>query len=117
MFEIKVIKTPIQLSKIQESAKQGFGYLTKAVVDIEQEIMAIGGEFHADEETILIDNHNSSRVNTWGINFRFDKPEKEMIEFDSLINIKPNQNNISMGIDSKELRDKIIQVVNKLTVK
>lgn len=37
----------------------------KAVVDIEQEIMAIGGEFHADEEVQLIEGADSKREYTW----------------------------------------------------
>jgi hypothetical protein len=35
-------------------AKQQFGDVVKAVVDVEQGMMAIGGELHLDEEVMLL---------------------------------------------------------------
>ena len=37
-------------------ARAEFGDVVKAVVDVEQRIMAIGGELHADEEALLLEN-------------------------------------------------------------
>lgn len=34
-------------------ASQSYNDLVKAVVDIEREVMAIGGELHSDEEGLL----------------------------------------------------------------
>jgi hypothetical protein len=54
-MEIKIIKKSMNRQELQDIADKQFGYLVKAVVDIEQEIMAIGGEFHADEEVLLME--------------------------------------------------------------
>jgi len=43
---IKIIKDKISKAELAEIAKNQFGDLVKAVVDIEKEIIAIGGELH-----------------------------------------------------------------------
>ncbi|MEI7616244.1 MAG: DUF5674 family protein, partial [Actinomycetota bacterium] len=62
--------------------------MVKFVVDVEKEIMAIGGDLHADEEAILIEN-GSGQKNLWGINYYLDKDAENTIEFDSMINLRP----------------------------
>ena len=88
----------------------------KAVVDVEQGIMAIGGELHADEEVLLTEEEGSLRQNTWGINLYPQKPEGEWIEFDSMINLKPSLGNRSRGVNDTATRERIIAVVKKLIV-
>lgn len=95
-------------------AREEFGNVVKAVVDIEKEIMTVGGELHADEETLLMEKEGSNRENTWGINLRLDKTGKEFIEFDSMINIKPAFGNRSREVEDGKVREKIIQIVEKL---
>ena len=65
---IKIVKTPIKKSEVVEIANDEFGDIVKAVVDIEQGIMAIGGELHSDEEVALTEQAGSKREDTWGIN-------------------------------------------------
>ncbi len=50
--------------------------------------MTIGGDLHADEETVLIEQ-GSQPKNLWGINFYPQEPRDRWIEFDSIINIHP----------------------------
>jgi Protein of unknown function (DUF5674) len=45
-------------------AKQQFGDMVKAVVDVKQGIMAIGGELHSDEEAMLPDQGLHKNI-TW----------------------------------------------------
>ncbi len=90
-----------------------FGNLVKAAVDIEKEIMAIDGELHADEETLLIEN-GSKRENIWGVNLYPDLEEGKWIEFDSMINLKPGFGNRTRGVENQETGEKIIRIVNKL---
>lgn len=97
-------------------AKGQFGDLVKAVVDIERGIMAVGGEMHADEETILMEQESSKREYTWGINLYPEKNKEEWIEFDSIINIKPSYGNRSREVDNLEIRTKIKNIVNKLII-
>jgi len=64
---MRIIKSPITKSELMAIAQERFGDMVKAVVDIEQGIMAIGGELHADEEALLIEQ-GSKQENLWGIN-------------------------------------------------
>lgn len=116
MPKIQIVKEPIKKSEIMEIASKGFGEVVKAVVDIEQEIMAIGGELHSDEEVVLTEKEGSKRENTWGINIYPGKSEEEWIEFDSMINLKPHFGNKSRDVESVEVRDKIMKIIKKLIV-
>lgn len=116
-MSIKIITQPIKLDELKEIAKEEFGNVIKAVVDVKQEIMAVGGELHSDEEVMLMENENSKRENTWGINIRLDESEDEFVEFNSMINIKPSFGNNSRGVDSPETREKIKAIVKKLVTR
>ena len=113
-MEIKIVKDSIGRKELIDIAKEQFGDLVKAVVDIEQEIMAIGGELHADGEVALIEQEASKREHTWGINLYPGKSDEDWIEFDSLINLKPSYGNRSRGVDNPEIEKKIRNIVEKL---
>ena len=85
--------------------------LIKAVVDINRWIIAAGGELHADEEQVLLDL-GSEQKDLWGINLYFDKDD--WIEYDSMINIRPKDNNYSRFVESENNREKIKEIVYKL---
>ena len=112
-MDIEIINKPIDKKYLAEVAEKRFGDMVKAVVDIEKEIMAISGELHADEERVLLER-GSKQENLWGINLYPDKAGDNFIEFDSMINIRPRQNNRSRGVDGEDVRNKILAVVNKL---
>lgn len=113
-MEIKIIRDSISKDELRQMAQEGFGSLVKAVVDAEKGVMAVGGEFHADEEAVLVEKEDSSREHTWGINLYPDKEGDEMIEFDSMVNIKPALGNRSRGVEDRETQNKIKEIVNKL---
>lgn len=110
---MEIVKEKIAITKLKEMAERMFGNLVKAVVDVEKEIMAIDGELHADEQALLLEN-DSKQENLWGINIYPDKTEEDFIEFDSVINIRPSQQNRSRGVDNPETRKKVLAIVNKL---
>ena len=110
-----VITEPITLLRLKEVAQERYGDLVKAVVDIKLGIMVIGGEMHADEEAILLER-GSLQDNLWGINLYLDKPRAEMIEYDSMINIRPRQNNRSRGVEEPQIRGDITKIVQKLII-
>lgn len=110
---ISVIEEPIHKSELAELAKERFGDLVKAVVDIEKGIMVVGGELHSDEEAILIESGSRQR-NLWGINIYPDKSGDEWIEFDSMINLRPSQGNRSRDVDDPEARKKIKEIISRL---
>lgn len=114
-MEIKVVQDKITLSGLEEFAKAKFGDMVKAVVDLEKGIMAIGGELHADEEAVLLEQ-GSKQKNLWGINIYPALKGEEFIEFDSMINVRPSQGNRSRSVEDKNIQEKIKQIVNNLVV-
>ena len=111
-----IVKDKISLNDLSRIAKEVFGNLVKAVVDIEKEIMVINGELHSDEEALLLEN-DSKQENLWGINLYPGIKDDSWIEFDSIINIRPSQNNSSRGIENPEICKRIVKIVNKLVVR
>ena len=70
-------------------AHKDFGeYMVKLVADLEREVLAYDAEWHADLEAELLAD-NSMQKNLWGFNYY---PDKDLLEFNSLINIRPNEN-------------------------
>ena len=113
-MSIIIVKDLIKREELKHIAKEQFGDLVKAVVDIEQGIMAIGGELHSDEEVMLMEQENSNREHTWGINLYPEKTGNDWIEFDSVINLKPSFGNRSRGVDNPAIQEKIRKIVEKL---
>lgn len=112
---IQVIKSPIKRIDLQTIAEQMFSDMVKAVVDIENKIMAIGGELHSDEERLLLQEGGAQR-NLWGINLFPQLEGEAMIEFDSMINVRPSQGNRSRSVEDPEIRRRIVQTVLTLIV-
>jgi len=112
-MSIRFINNRITKSELAAIAQERFGDMVKAVVDIERGIMAIGGELHADEEALLLEQE-SKQENLWGINIYPDQPIENWIEFDSMINIRPGQGNRSRGVENANIQDKIKEIVGKL---
>jgi len=77
--------------------------------------IALGGELHADEEALLLDE-GSKQANLWGINLYPDLPLEERIEFDSMINVRPSHGNRSRSVDDPALRQRIITIVHQKIV-
>jgi Protein of unknown function (DUF5674) len=110
---ISLIEKSIHKAKLSELAREQFGDLVKAVVDVEQGIMVIGAELHADEEAFLLEQ-GSKQQNLWGINLYPKKPSEELIEFDSMINLRPSQGNCSRDVNDPTIREKIREIVHQL---
>ena len=78
----------------------------KLAVDIEREILPGGGAMHADCESILLDD-GSRQESIWGADW---DPKAQAVTFESLINIRPRQNNPSMEILNAEIRKSVARV-------
>lgn len=105
----------IKKSKLSEIAKRRFGNLVKAVVDVQRCVMIIGAELHADEEALLLEQ-GSRQQDLWGINLYPEKTGEEFLEFDSIINLRPSQGNLSRGVEHPEIRQKISEIIKLLVV-
>ncbi|OHA64911.1 MAG: hypothetical protein A3D64_01670 [Candidatus Wildermuthbacteria bacterium RIFCSPHIGHO2_02_FULL_49_9] len=114
---MRIIREPISRDKLRAIAKERFGNLVKAVVGVEQRIIALGGELYSDAEVVLAEQEGSQREHTWGINLYVEKDGEEFIEFDSVINLKPSFGNRSRGVGDPEIRTKIIGIVSALVKK
>jgi len=109
---MQILTTAITVNELKKIAAGTFGDMVKAVVDIDRELVAINAELHSDLEALLLEN-GSIQNSLWGINFYPDIKNNDFLEFDSMINLRPSQKNMSRGIDSKNTRKKIMQVVDK----
>ena len=106
-----ILEKSLKKTDFKPMEERMFGNFVKAVVDIEKKIIAIDAEMHADLEQFLLEN-GSEQKNLWGINFYSDMTGEDFVEFDSMINVRPSQNNRSRGVDDPEIRKKILEVVN-----
>lgn len=110
---MEILREAIGLAGLRDMAERRFGDMVKAVVDVEQGIMAVDAELHADEEEVLLEG-GSAQANLWGINLYPDAAEEDWIEFDSMINLRPSQGNRSRGVDDPAVRRKILEIVSRL---
>lgn len=115
-MQMKIINidNKISLEELKKLAEETFGDLVKATVDVEKEIIVIGGDLHSDQESLLL-SRDSKQKDVWGINlYPFRYPNEDWIEFDSMINLRPSFGNKTRGVDDPEIRKKIVEIVNKL---
>jgi hypothetical protein len=110
---MKIVKNEIELQELKRMSEKMFGNLVKAVVDVEKKIMAVDAELHSDEEALLLED-GSRQENLWGINLYPETGDGDWIEFDSMINLRPSQNNKTRGVEDEKIREKIIKIVGKL---
>ncbi|MEA5467114.1 DUF5674 family protein [Leptothoe sp. PORK10 BA2] len=95
--------TPEQIDQMLKA----LGIYIKMAVDVEREVLAGGGELHADCELVLLDD-GSEQSNVWGADWY---PTSQSVGFESIINIRPSANNRSMQIQDLELRQKIEKII------
>ena len=82
----------------------------KVAVDIRRKILAGGGVMHADCEAKLLESGSSQR-DIWGADWY---PKDKTVGFESLINIRPRQNNRSMEIKDTKIRMNVERIIRKL---
>ena len=113
-METKIIKNKISREELKKLSHEQYGDILKAVVDVDKKSMGAGGELHVDIQSLLIEKENSRGNNTWGINLYLDKDGDDFIEFDSMVNLKPNLGNKIRGIEDENIKKKIREIVNQL---
>lgn len=90
-----------------KKAREDYSSYIKITVDLDQELVLIGGEYHADAEKILLKNFQSKSRNIWGggYNISLDK-----FEVNAMINIRQND---SPEILDPKIRNKFLKLVQK----
>jgi len=94
-------KEPYTNDQIVELQEQFGGYI-KTVIDIEERICSAGMDRHYQGEEILL-KQGSLQKNIWGGGIDVDG---KVIDYNSFINIRPNDNNPSNDIISPTVRSK-----------
>lgn len=79
----------------------------KLAVDVRRGVVAGGGEMHADCEAELLED-GSQQEDVWGADWY---PDLKEVKYESLINIRPRQNNRSLEIQDPALRETIDAIV------
>lgn len=110
-YPIIILQQRLTPDDLNQFRNQPYENLIKFVVDLEQEIIALGGEMHADAEQLLL-NRGCHQVSLWGGNlWPWQMPV--LLEYVSLINIRPSQQNFGMEVNSDIIKKQIYEVVYK----
>ena len=104
----------ITLDELRQMAEKMYGTLVKADVDIEKNIVIVDMDMHVDGEAELL-SQGSRQQDLWGINLYPDKfGTDEFVEFDSMINIRPRQQNPSRDVLDVDIRKQIVSIIEKV---
>lgn len=90
--------TKEEIGKLREQ----FGTYIKTVIDIKREICSAGSNRHYESEEILL-KRGSGQSDIWGGGIDL---ETKIIDYNSFINIRPNDNNTSNEIQDLSIREK-----------
>lgn len=104
-----IIKKRATAQEIKEVQEDFNGYI-KLVVDVERGILTGGGERHFEGEQKLLED-GSKQSNLWGGGIDWTTRE---IDYNSMINLRPNQDNPSRDIMSTVIRKKFDTIVKEL---
>ena len=110
---VRHVRDRITRADLAALAELVFGDMVKAVVDVERGVMVVGAELHSDEEAMLLDDGSLQR-DLWGINLYPATQGDGFLEFDSMINVRPSQNNASRDVLDERIRGRIRDVVARL---
>jgi len=104
----------ISVAELKEMGEKMYEGLVKADVDVARKIVVVDMGMHSDGEAYLLENGSKQR-DLWGINLHPDKFDtKEFVEFDSMINMRPSQNNPSKDVLDPEIRKQIIAIIKEV---
>jgi len=106
---IHIIRTRATPQQMEEMLQVLETYV-KLAVDLERGVLAGGGALHADCEAALLED-GSRQEDVWGADWI---PSAQQVTFESLINIRPRQNNSSLEILDSGIRERVAEIVKPL---
>ncbi len=112
-FKTADLNNSLKFQELCELLGNPYSSMIKFAIDIETEKVVFGGEMHADAEQVLLEN-GSLQKNIWGANIYPERNRSDWLEYTSLINIRPTQDNLSMEVSSNEIKNKINSIINKV---
>jgi len=110
---IHIVKERMPREQLAALIGRPFADYVKFVVDVERRIMAVGGELHVDAEAELLER-GSSQSALWGGNYFPGRGPAECIEYTSMVNLRPSQNNSTMELRDPALRERVRALVFEL---
>ena len=110
-MNIVIVENQISVDELKRIAKEFYVTMIKGVVDLEEEVIAFGGEYHMDSNRVLLER-GSKQSNVWGFNIELDRRRDSWIEYVSLINIKPQAGNRDMEVQDKAIRAKMKYIID-----
>ena len=110
---IQILDHKINIEEVKKMADFWYGTMIKGAVDIEGGRVALGGDYHI-EDSELLTSTGSKFEDIWGFNIRFEENQEGILEFDSMVNIKPNFGNRSRNISNEEIIKKATEIIYKL---
>ncbi|MDZ4772997.1 MAG: DUF5674 family protein [Planctomycetota bacterium] len=110
---ILIVSKKLPATELARLKDRPFADMVKFVVDVQRGILAVGGEMHVDAEAALLDQ-GSAQENLWGGNYFPGNSEDDCIEYTSLINVRPAQENRSILVASPKTRDRMRSIVFSL---
>ena len=113
---MRIIDIPISIEEFRNTCCTTFDRMVKIDVDVELGIIAADAEMHADLEEALLEN-GSQQQSIWGANIYPDETGDGYLEYTSLINIRPSVGNLSMEVESSNIRAIIKAIVDRLVVR
>jgi hypothetical protein len=104
-----IIQKKASPEQLKELSKHFDGYI-KVVVDVKRGILAGGSDRHFDDEQALLKD-GSKQEDLWGGGY---DSETQELDYNSVINLRPNQANPSRDILSLEIRKRFDEIIDKL---
>ncbi len=97
-------------------AQKMYEPIVKADVDIEKGLVIVDMPMHVDGEQELLDQ-GSKQSSLWGINLHpSEYGTDNFVEFDSMINIRPSDNNTSRYVEDEDIRRAILNLINRVVI-
>ncbi len=108
-----ITKTDPYTKKEIEQLKEQFEVYIKTVIDVKQKICSAGCDRHSDSEKMLLEQ-GSQQDDLWGGGIDL---ETKAIDFNSMINIRPQQKNNSNEIQDAKIREEFEKLTKFFFIK
>ena len=112
-MDIKILTEKIKMDEVHKLAESWYGTMIKGTVDVAKRKVALGGDYHIESCEILVKN-GSHQNDIWGFNIRFEEKLNGVLEFDSIVNIKPAKNNHTRNIYDEAIKNKCTEIIHSL---
>ncbi len=110
---IVIVDERIDPVLLKQLVDRFFEDTVESVVDVRREVIAVGGDLHADAKAMLLGD-GSRQEDLWGANYYPGRGREDCVEPTSLINIRPAAGNRSMELLDPELLARVRELTFRL---